>query len=470
LLAVATYLVLLGDRALGFYALLQDGQFNAGNVAAVCFLAAGLFFVRGKLWPTATLLGAAGVMHLNYALVGAGLWGVIAIWSWWRGEASFKSLAGPTVAAWLPCLANIGLALPAKLQASGGMPLGEFLDLYVFFRHAHHYAPSTWPALVWIAFLVPLPLAMIVIWSRRAEPVVRRGGLLLCVLLGLQVFALLTAGLFYVGESFVQLSLWRVSPHAKLLAVTFAAVWLSKWRLVRSFAMWAFAVVLAITIVAAAYASRPDSALAGQVQIVLAFGVGLFLLSLTAVAHAFGGRAGKGFDAMVCVVVSGMLAMQLAVAFTTGLPLPGQSPPRQEVLVAAAWAREKSPGDAVFLLPPGSGSAFPLHARRSHVVSYKLVPQLSGELATWRDRLSDVVAADDLLAFVDDLSAYKRAQQAMDEAYGERSLAALVEVARSYDATHIVRYGPADVAAAAASGATIHVAGDGVTIYELSVP
>ena len=53
----------------------------------------------------------------------------------------------------------------------------------------------------------------------------RSAALIWLILMSLQLLALLTAGIFWVSETFIQLSLWRFSPHAKLLAVSAVAVW-----------------------------------------------------------------------------------------------------------------------------------------------------------------------------------------------------------------------------------------------------
>ena len=118
------------------------------------------------------------------------------------------------------------------------------------------------------------------------------------------------------------------------------------------------------------------------------------------------------------------------------------------MLRVATWANANAPRDAVFLVPPGEGSAFNLSARRSQIVCYKQVPQLSGELAVWNDRLQTVVGADDLLEFADDLDAYRDAQDAMDRAYHQRPHTELLKVARELGATHVIvrqnQHGDAD--------------------------
>ena len=64
-----------------------------------------------------------------------------------------------------------------------------------------------------------------------------------------------------------------------------------------------------------------------------------------------------------------------------------------EHLQLCEWARGNTQIDAIFLVPPGE-SSFRLSARRAIVVNFKAVPQLSGELPAWRERLGQVLMLD----------------------------------------------------------------------------
>jgi len=96
LVAVVLYHLLLGDRALGFYSLLQDGQFNAANVSAVAFLVGIAMWIERRLLWAGAAFGLAGAFHLNYAVVGVGMWVVLLAWDRRLGEpASPRSVGGP---------------------------------------------------------------------------------------------------------------------------------------------------------------------------------------------------------------------------------------------------------------------------------------------------------------------------------------------------------------------------------------
>jgi hypothetical protein len=108
----------------------------------------------------------------------------------------------------------------------------------------------------------------------------------------------------------------------------------------------------------------------------------------------------------------------------------------------AAWARDNTPVDAVFLVPPDEES-FRLRARRAIVVNFKGVPQLSAELPEWRDRLLRVLdfpSTNDLLALPRPMGETLRA---MRERYGTRPPEHLFRVARDYGARYVVLTRPA---------------------------
>src|SRR5205823_2586160 len=129
-----------------------------------------------------------------------------------------------------PCILNVLAAASYTLRASGGMPLKEFVDIYVHLRHPHHYDPRSWPVALWVSFLWPIIPAMAacgIVRSTSSASVRRNLGdaarvfLLICVLL---VVAFLGAGFWYISENLVQMSLYRFSIYLQLLACIGAAL------------------------------------------------------------------------------------------------------------------------------------------------------------------------------------------------------------------------------------------------------
>ena len=115
----------------------------------------------------------------------------------------------------------------------------------------------------------------------------------------------------------------------------------------------------------------------------------------------------------------------------------------------AAWARDHTPADAVFLVPPDEES-FRLHARRAIVANFKGVPQLSAELPEWRDRLLavlDLKSTQDLLALPQPMGRTLRAIRSRYDALPPEQLFA---VARKYGARYVILTHPAGDATGAA--------------------
>jgi hypothetical protein len=118
--------------------------------------------------------------------------------------------------------------------------------------------------------------------------------------------------------------------------------------------------------------------------------------------------------------------------------------PEDDVSYAAAcdWIRENTPIDAIFLVPP-SEQEFRLRARRAIVVNFKAVPQLSGELREWRDRMQAVLDMENLTRLPRPFAA---TLNAIRERYDSLAPQTLERAARRYNARYILvghRFPPA---------------------------
>ena len=127
-----------------------------------------------------------------------------------------------------------------------------------------------------------------------------------------------------------------------------------------------------------------------------------------------------------------------------GLKLAGLQGDDPAYLRLAAWARDHTPADSLFLVPPDEES-FRVHARRAIVVNFKGVPQLSAELPEWRDRLRAVLDVDTagLLALPKPLG---RTLGAIRARYNEVPAGRHFETARAYRARYVVLCRPAGAA------------------------
>lgn len=370
LLSLSFYYISAAGTGLGFYQFFQDSSFLPSNVANVAFLWGICLWIGGRIGLSGACFGLAGMFHLNHAVVGIGIWLVLSALD--LRARSRTRLAVASLLALTPCLINIVLAAQVKLGRGGSVPLHEFVDLYVRLRHPHHYDPSSWPVWLWLAFAWPIPLALA--WMRGPlDAVQRRATRVLALLLVAQIVTLLGAGVWFVSETLVQMSLYRFSIFMQLLSCVMAGAWIVER--VRSRA-WLGAAGLT----------------AGAAMIVVCLARGPFL---------------------------GAFAM------------PEEDPEYRQL---CEWARANTPVDAVFLVPPAE-SSFRLHAQRAIVVNFKAVPQLSGELGEWRDRLCAVLAMDDLGALP---RGYRPVLTAIDHRYASLSAEQLIAAARKYRARYII--------------------------------
>ena len=436
LLSVVLFYVLAGGVGLGMYHFLQDSAFLPSNISNVAMLWGIYFWIVGTPALAGACLGVAGMFHINHALAGIVLWfgaGLIegrGAWrtkAWWIGTLSLLALSG----------VQIVPAARVVLSRSGKLPLDEFIDLFVRLRHPHHFDPRAWHWGVWLTFLLPLPFAWVAARARPRDDPGRRAAVVFGIYVAMITAALLTAGFWFVGETFVQLNLYRFSIYPKLLSCV-ALAWL----------LWGRS--------------------AGRKGIICGVG-GVGILASAGVLLLFFFRGRAGFDewfhnihvAWVFLMLATLavthdlpwpsherrrtvggiaivIAMSAAVArdVPAGIRLSGLAGDGAEYLALATWARDHTPADAVFLVPPDEES-FRVHARRAIVVNFKGVPQLSAELPEWRDRLRDVLDLDTagLLALPRPLGKTMRAIRAR---YGSLPPEHLFEVARKYGARYVI--------------------------------
>ena len=115
----------------------------------------------------------------------------------------------------------------------------------------------------------------------------------------------------------------------------------------------------------------------------------------------------------------------------------GLYPPARDdpaYLAVCHWARDNTPIDAVFLVPPQELS-FRLHAQRTIVINFKGVPQLRSELPEWRDRLQTVLDLPDLRSLPTPMP---RTLQAIADRYESLPPNHLARTARRYDARYLL--------------------------------
>jgi hypothetical protein len=249
---------------------------------------------------------------------------------------------------------------------------------------------------------------------------------LLLFFCALQIIALLLAGLWYVSETLIQLSLYRFSIYVKLLTCIGAALLLG--RNPRR------PVLLYVALVAAAVALVVRftlTSIAGDLNPLLLLAA--FLLSCAAFDRA---PAPVVLLALITITAGAALISKTGKIHLLGLGLlmnPHDSPDYQRV---CSYARDHTPIDAIFLVPP-SEQEFRLAARSAIVVNFKGVPQLSGELAEWRDRLARVLDLPPTLAALP-RGRFDHTLAAIAARYDQLPADHLLAVARQYHARYVV--------------------------------
>jgi hypothetical protein len=438
-LSVVLYYLSAAGVSLGAYQFLQDGAFLPSNVASVAMLWGLWMWSINRRAAAGVWLGLSGMLHLNWAVVAVGLWVALQAWDLltrrrrWTRDDAFGSAA-----LLVPCLLNVGLALSASLRQTSDIPLEQFVRIYVLLRHAHHVDPLSWPVMLWISFLWPMPLAVWAYFRRRGDAQSRIARVF--VLIGaLQLSALVFAGVWFVSETLVQLMLWRFSIYLKLIACIGAAyVVCDTGMLTRRGTRVAvgaaplLVITLIGTLLVAGSHAGADSAMRLASDLIRSHFIPVALFAALCAVPLILSLSLMRFEIALAVL---MLAVA-AAGWGRWLGL-GMTPERidPDYLQVCQWARQQTPIDATFLVPPGE-TAFRLHARRAIVVNFKHVPQLSGELLEWSGRLAKVLGVDDLTGHFPD--GYVRTLGAMDERYAARGASELAAVARDLGARYVV--------------------------------
>jgi hypothetical protein len=475
LISVFLFYISAGGISVGVFQFLQDGCFLPSNVASIAMLGGITSWVGGRRLAAGIWIGVAGLFHVNYAAVGIGLWLTLLGWQMldqWP-DPPFrkllpKALRAPTpppktladprarwtlllasAAALVPSLINVGMAIPDDLRHGGTMPMPDFVNVYVHFRHTHHFDPLRWPAILWISFLWPIPPA---IWAasrlstpKPYQPARREACRIFVIIAGLLIIAFLFAGVWFINEPLVQLCFWRFSIYIKLMSCVGAAFILCSQRLLRANTLsriLRMIAVLAVLMYAGFLLTDPKPR--GAVW---------------EVAYEHRGAVGMGFAMFIILAIEQSLprAGPFRLAAIFALPLMvliawphigvGMTPEPDDAdyRTVCVWARDpaNTPVDAIFLTPPQE-TDFRLYAQRAIVVNFKHVPQLSGEIIQWEKRLLDVLGVTDVSDFPRD---YAQTLASLGEHYESRSFDELRAVAAKYGARYIIvdhSFGPAE--------------------------
>lgn len=473
LASVIVFQLMAAGTGLGMYQFLQDSSFLPSNIANVAMLWGVYCWVRRRAAWSGLWFGLAGLFHLNHALAGIGLWTGLTLLAAIRERAKTGMLPPPqgkslearaldnsagrdptrsrersvgSAGAWIAgTLLLLSLSAPAIAPAvkavlgrTASMPLAEFVALYVRLRHPHHYDPSSWPPALWATFLIPIALAVLAYRTAMREMPTdarRRAADAFALFLAMLSIALLGAGLWYVSEPLIQMSLYRFSIFPKLLSCI-AVGWMIRRSAPSRLALRVIVIGMFVAFSALMLGPNAFGHLLERVPPFVAtnaFAMWLFALFATvAVLRArVTGRGRMLFGGLAAAWVVASLVMSWPKLGIVHAGLRGDD---ASYLAVCDWALHNTPRDAVFLVPPDEQS-FRLHARRAIVVNFKNVPQLSSELGEWRDRLQTVLDTDRLTSLP---TPFPQTLDAMRSLYEKQSPERLAAIARGYGARYVV--------------------------------
>jgi hypothetical protein len=345
-------------------------------------------------------------------------------------------LAG-TLSLSLLCAPAIAPAVRTVLARSRAIPLNEFVDLFVHLRHPHHFDPMTWHWALWLIYLAPFPMA--VAWARRTRSAgMSRAIEITLVILATMLFALGTAGIWYVSETFVQLNLYRFSIYPKLFACIGCACWLTGAGLLRPRPRAIAVTFIGLLMLGVVAATRTLGEPAGEFVRHNAPGT-LLALATAGIAVTLAGMKGvrrleSSAVALIVLAATGYLWPRL------GLSVDAVRADPPEYIALAQWARDNTPADAIFLVPPEEQS-FRLNARRAIVVNFKNVPQLGAELPQWRERLQKSLDLSDVMTLPRGMG---KTLRAIGDRYPSLPPEQLAQTAAFYKAAYVVTSGDTD--------------------------
>jgi hypothetical protein len=334
--------LLAAGVGLGSFLFLQDSSFLPSNISAVAMLFGIACWVERRWVLAGVGFGTAGAFHLNFAPVAPMIWVALVLFVWNQVTRTDRRwiVLGSALAI-VPALANAGFAMPSLASRGPQLPLSEFVDLYVRLRHPHHYDPASWPAWMWLAFLLPIPPTLIM-WRRlmqrgRNIPAIRTIAVVFALVSVLQVIALVGAGFFWLNERLIQASLYRFSIFVKLFCCIGCGMLIMYYARTLTIRRW---------------------------------------LARAAVAVAV-------LMVLVCVKRGPYFGLFWVV----------RDDPK--LWQACDWVREHTDRDDVFIVPPQEQD-FRWRAQRAIVVNFKAVP--NSDLVEWRKRLQELLDAPDLNA------------------------------------------------------------------------
>jgi hypothetical protein len=368
---VASFVTVTMGRALGGSYLLAS-YLQPSAPATLGWIIAMAALVRGRYWTCGIALAAAGAMHVNFLVLGIGLFTLGAIA---RRDARLVDLARMLA----PQLGVLALLLPGLIASAG--PDDDALRILVHFHAPGHYLGRR--QISWVPGLVGWQLAG---------------------------FAALPPA---AARSRALVALWRFSLVSCAFAVAAAFVvhvpafqWLTQafWPRIAPFGQLACQVLIAAALVRQGSTPAPSAWrriwMAAAIAVALALN-GKFLHTSPAVtALAIAATAAViavpvRFAGRACAALAALALVAALWASPRGAGLTAVPAADPQELALYRWVREATPIDALFVAPP-SLSLFRLLARRAIIADTKSPPLQPALMVRWYRRLCAMVERSDV--------------------------------------------------------------------------
>jgi len=322
-----------------------DGTLQPSGLSSAFLIGGAALFVAGRFGWSGVLLGLSGLCHLNVLILILPAFGLAQLLLGRAGVARRLALQLPwAAAATLPFL-------PMMLRANTPVPNAELArHVWIMVRLPHHFwvRGHLREFLPFCAWQVVVAAVLWPFWRAPGEPALRR---LSALLVGL-------AAVIWAG-TLGALASDRLTP-------------VFSWRLIAHFILLA---ELAVSVVAVRSLLEPE----------LWTRLPRPLLPLARAAAVTSARP------FWVTAASALLLVNYAVGPLARIPehsnlLAPRPTARSEL---ETWMRERSPKDALFLIPPEE-ETLRFRGERAVVVDWKSIPSVPNEILEWYRRISDV--------------------------------------------------------------------------------
>jgi hypothetical protein len=413
------------------------------SIAAAATLAALLAFLERRPIRCGLWLGLAGLFHINYLVANVPLFGLAYVLKAVLDGDPRRLLSKRSLVELLqmfgPSLVLVAMFLPVLLTVEGDAlsPAAAAEADWIFFRFAvpFHYYPLGW--------LRKLPVllgwqVLGLLWTVRAvpDPSQRRAMWAIQLAFGLVLWSAIALTTLVFIAPVSRLLLWRLAPFAvflsALLTIVGAVRLLSRGRDARAQSAWDSRVLLAsvlIPILLMPFAPRP-----GEIQptgypgpMVLA---PLFVLVWARLFSNIVLPWNKYIAGPVLLILIALAAYTLPVVDERSRysMLTPETPDARDEDALFAFARQSTPIDAQFLIPP-TLDMFRLLAERAIVVDFKAMPVDRTGLIEWYRRLAALSGEP-----------HPATMKAVYRGYERLDPARLEDLRRRYRLTHMVLF------------------------------